>query len=111
MISIAINASGDIYMDANNNLAIVTDQAAVEQDVLLATYLFLGEFPYDTTQGVDYFGTVFNHKNPYAFQNSLKSAILTVPNTTDVTNLTIGLNGDELQYQATIDSAFGSVPV
>lgn len=108
MRSISVNSNYDIHMDSTRNLGIVVDKAAVKQDVDLAAQLLLTEFPFDTTRGVDYMGTLFQNKNPYAFEESLKSQIKSVPNVTDVSDFQMFQDGDVLQYNATVTSSYGA---
>lgn len=111
MRSIAVDTTNtyDIFLDSNNNLAMVLDKNAVRQDCLLASQMLLGEFPFDTTRGVTYMEDLFQQKNPYLFEQSLKSNIQAVPNVTEVTNLKIVQVSDVLEYEVTIQSAYGPV--
>lgn len=111
MISIAVDDNFDIFMDSTRSLAMVRDKEACQQDCLLASQMLLGEFPYDTTQGVSYLEDLFQNKNPYAFEESMKQNLLTVPETTGVSDFRILQIGDQLQYTATIETTFGSVDI
>lgn len=109
MRSLAVNDSYDLFLDTQRNLAIVTDKECVKQDCLLASQMFSGEFPYDTTRGVQYFETLFNAKNPYAFEASLRSELEQVPNVTNITSFRMLQITDVLQYEASIETTFGDV--
>ena|ERR1700744_782989 len=111
MISIAVNSQFDIFMDSSRSLAMVREKDACQQDCLLASQMLLGEFPYDTNQGVSYMESLFRNKNPYAFEESMKQNLLTVPNVTAVTAFRIVQIGDELEYAATIETSFGTVNI
>lgn len=59
MRSIATNESNDIFLDANNNLAIAGEDLAMMQTIRHAVLTTAGELQLDVKAGVPYFETVF----------------------------------------------------
>jgi hypothetical protein len=70
----------DLTLDAFGNIAVAAPPYAIAQDVASACRTVLGEVYYDTTLGVDYFGTIFGYTPPIAiFQEQFVAQTLTVP--------------------------------
>lgn len=111
MRSLAIDENYDIFLDTQRNLAMAVDKEAVEQDSRMAAYMLLGEYPFDTTRGVDYMGTLFQKKNPYLFESSLRSEVMQTPNVTNITAIRMLQTDDVLQYEITLETTFGQVTV
>lgn len=108
MRSISINDSDfDIAIDANRNLAMVTEKACVTQDATLASLMLLGENPWNTEQGVPYMETVFQRKRPFEFEQALREEIERVPNVRRVSSITLLQLEGVLQYEATIETTYG----
>ncbi|NEM18197.1 hypothetical protein G3V96_26045 [Escherichia coli] len=55
--------SHDLVFNASNDLLAINNQERVAQDLKIALLMFLGEYPFDTTVGVDYSGSILV-KNP-----------------------------------------------
>lgn len=80
MDTIALNSDWDLYADANGNIAKLTGDDALAQDVASACRLFKGELFYDTTQGVPYWQSILGQLPPLQFlKNAYATAALTVP--------------------------------
>lgn len=112
MRSISANTEDGIYdiaMSPTRDLAMVVDKPCVRQDCLLASQMLLGEFPFDTTRGVPYMESLFQTKQPYIFEQSIKAEISRVPNVSAVGNFKMFQVDDVLQYEVTIQSTFGPV--
>jgi hypothetical protein len=107
MRSIAVDSAYDIVMGADRNLEMVVDKAAVQQDCLLATQMLTGEYPYDTTRGVDYMGTIFKNKLPFEFEESVRAELLRVPEVNAVVEFRLIQVGDILEFEAVIESNYG----
>ena len=55
------DANGDWYLDANNHLALTTDQKQVSKEIAQAKFSTIkGEVFTDNTIGMDWFGIMFN---------------------------------------------------
>ena len=70
----------DLAIDTNGNIAMASKPYALAQDAASAIKLFLGEYWYDTTQGVAYWTQVFPSKVSLANAKAqFVAAALTVP--------------------------------
>ena len=67
MDTLALSPAWDLYLDQYGNIAVISGDAQILQDVCSACRLFLGEFIYDTTQGIDYFDEVLGQRQPTAY--------------------------------------------
>lgn len=80
----------DLCADASGNIAMATDPYSLAQDAASAIRMWLGEYWFDTTQGVPYLNIFGQFPVPLAYLKSqLISAALTVP---EVTSAAIFLN-------------------
>ena len=107
-----VDENGDLFLVDGANLGLVYDVDAVTQDIGQATKMLLGENPYDTSQGVDYFGTVFSPQPDYdAFRVQLAREALTIPDTTGVMGVELTKDGNELTYVMEVATVYGTVTV
>jgi hypothetical protein len=75
-------ATWDLTLDANGNMARASNPYSIAQDVGSALKLFKGELWYDTTKGVPYFQQILGSQPPVAFLKArFVTAALTVPET------------------------------
>lgn len=110
MRSIGANLSSyDIEMSSDRNLRMVEDRECVQQDVLLATQMLTGEFPYDTTRGVPYMENVFQRKMIFEFEENLREEVLRVPNVSAVVDFRLIQVGEILEFEITMATPFGTV--
>lgn len=73
-------ATWDLCLDANGNIAVATGPYAMAQDVASACRLFKGELWYDTSKGVPYFGKFLSHAPAISLlKEELVIAAKTVP--------------------------------
>jgi hypothetical protein len=87
----------DLCKDANGNIALASNPYAVAQDVACAVQTFLGEVWYDTTQGVDWFGTTLGQSPPAPFiQAKVETVAKAVPDVQDARCTITGLSGRNL---------------
>lgn len=107
MTSIATNAQNDIYLDASNNLAMVTGIQACAQDCEHIAKVRLGEMVLNVQGGIPYLEQVFQNTNTLSFKQALIEAWLTVPNVTGVQSATTSIVGGVLNYTAVINTTFG----
>lgn len=69
----------DLTLDASGNIAVADDPYATAQDVACAVRTFLGEVYYNTTLGIDYFGSIFGKTPSLALlKNAIVQAAFTV---------------------------------
>lgn len=110
--SIAADENGDIYLPDGANVALVTGQDAVIQNVSMATKKILGENPFNSTEGIDYFGTVFNPQPDYdQFRFQLTQAALSVPDVVEVVSVSMSRNESSVEYVMQINSIYGPATV
>jgi len=107
MKTLTANTVNDIFIGANGLLSISTDLAAVQQNCITAMQAIRGEMVYAKDKGVPYFETVWNLYNPSAFEAAARATILGVAGVTNVLEFTMTLDGDKLNYRATIKTIFG----
>lgn len=70
----------DLVLDSAGNIALASPPYALVQDVASAARTFLAECWYNTTLGVDYFGTMLGQLPPSSvITNGQSKAALTVP--------------------------------
>lgn len=94
--TLALNADGDIGLDASGNLLIVYGTDAIIQNVQSAIRLWRGEYEFDTTIGVNY-KLYLGGLAQFATANieyDLRRAILSIQGVTRVTSITYDYNSD-----------------
>lgn len=92
MILHAVDNNNDIILEAGQ-LKTVTDGAATVQLVRSRLLLYLGEYPLDITQGVDYLGTVLNQPEDLAaLESAVKTTILTTPGVEQLTSFELNVD-------------------
>lgn len=106
------NEFGDLYVVDGSSLGLLDGKDAAVQDVGSATKKILGENPFNSLEGVDYFGTVFSPSPDYdQFRLQLTEAALTVPDVTEVTSIEITKEGDQVNYVMQINTVYGPATV
>jgi len=106
------NDLNDLYLVDGQNLAIISNVDAVLQDVRSATLMRLGEDIYNTSSGVDFFGTIFTPQQNYdAARESISNAILSSPDTISIERLDVTIASETFSYQAFINTVYGPIPV
>ena|SRR5271166_1811059 len=70
----------DLVLDVDGNIAVASDPYSQAQDAASACRLFKGELWYDTTQGIDFFGTILGQlPSLNLMKKAFVNAALTVP--------------------------------
>jgi hypothetical protein len=105
--SIAINANGDMYLDASGNIAWVTGIDAVSQNSATAMRAQRNEMQYDQTGGMPMGATAFDTYDPVAFEAAARQVLLAVDGVTGVTAFSVTKSGNQLQYSATLSTIYG----
>lgn len=106
--TLAVDKNNDIYLDANNNIAIATELTAVLQACEQAAKTYLGEMVLSTDKGIPYYEVVFvGVTNIQQFKSSLRQAFLEVTGVTQVKSISITQADDLLTYTATIETIYG----
>ena len=110
MTGFDLDATNDIYLDENGNIALCQDIDAVKIAVSCETKTNYGELQLNTTAGIPYFDTVFTaHPNIELFKSYMKEAILKVPNVLDVPifKTYIDYKTSVLKYAIVINTEYG----
>lgn len=104
----ATNAQNDIYLLPDGNLAIVTDQDAVEQACRNYAQAQLGEMVLAIDQGVANFQTVWRDAaNIAQFEAYVRRAIRSVPGVIEIEEFSASVQNNVVQYSATIKTIYG----
>lgn len=110
--TIQADEHNDIAMDDGRNVAFIEGSDACAQNLLEKTLMRLGENQYDTTDGVDYFGTIFTPQPSFddARQSIIKN-LLECPDVISIRSLTIAIEGDVFTFVAQIVTIYGPIKV
>lgn len=104
----AVNDDNDIFAQPNGKLALVVDEAAIDQNIKQALKSQFGEMIYNKLEGVDYMGTVFSgFPNIEAFKQSCRKNILRVEGVLSINSFDVFKENDLAQYETTIITIFG----
>lgn len=120
--TLACNENNDLYLVDGQNLGFLTGQDACAQNLKQKTLMVLGENQYNTSDGVDYFGTVFTPQADYDLaRESLENNILECPDVTGISSLTIttttvlnpnsGLNEEAFNFEADVSTVYDTVTI
>lgn len=110
--TIRTNENNDLYLPDGQNLQIISGVEACIQDIGAATKMRLGEDVYDTTSGVDYFGTIFTPQPNFdAARESIATAILSSPDTINIEQLDVVIESEVFKFVARINTIYGPIPV
>ena len=100
----------DLLLDAQGNIAMATNPYALAQDAASQIKLFLGEWWYDTTQGVPYFSQILGQPPSTAvLKAQLARAALTVPGVTAAQVFLTAFSNRVISGQVQVTGAAGVV--
>lgn len=106
------NENNDLYLPDSRNLVILEGVDACRQNVDQAVKMRLGENPFSTGEGVDYFGAIFTPQQSYDdARQSLIDNISACPDVVGVDELTIDVVDNTFVYSATVSTIYGQVAV
>jgi hypothetical protein len=106
--SFSVNENNDIFIGRNGNLAIARDLEAVLQICAQVAKAQRGEMVFRVTDGIPNFQTIWNGKpNIAQFNAALRKAILSVPDVTNIKELTTAIQNNVLRYRITIETIYG----
>jgi hypothetical protein len=100
MIDLALTDAGELYLDANQDLAFLDGHAETIAAVQALIRSWLGEWWLDTTFGIDYLGKFLikdNDFSPAAAASELRRKALAVEGVLRIDNLTVALSADGAQ--------------
>jgi hypothetical protein len=104
----AVNDNNDMFANANGTIALVEDEAGVDQDVKHALTSVLGEMIYSQQDGVDFYGTIFApFPNVEAFIQSCRKNIRRKSNILSVNSFEVFKEDNIAKYETTITTSFG----
>lgn len=104
----AVNDQRDLYLADGKNLVLTNDQDATGRIVMHRCLMRLGENIFNTSEGVDYFGTIFNaDPDLLSFQTSLMDTILATPDVLSVGKFSLSNDKDHVKYIVDITTSYG----
>lgn len=107
--TLAVNENNDLFIGVEGSLALRTGLPGVMQAAEHAAKTQLGEMIYAVDEGLPNFATVWNGSpNTAQFEAFLRRALMSVEGVVEVSQLTITLAGQVLQYRATIKTIYGT---
>ncbi len=107
MRTFAINATNDLYLGHNGQLAIATDLQAVLHCCKTAMQAQLGEMQYEMQRGMPDFETAFNTYNPAQYEAAGRSTLTAVTGVVQVLSFSVTRHNGQLIYTATIQTVYG----
>lgn len=107
MRTIGCTAANDFYLDKSNNIAILTNLAAIEQNCVSALLSLRGNMIYAQDQGIDYQKIVWDLYQPKLFEAQARARLKGVTGVTSVTSFEQLLYQNTLYFQATIKTPYG----
>ncbi|HAW0896338.1 TPA: hypothetical protein JLK53_004055 [Escherichia coli] len=109
MRTFATNENGDIYLGPDGNLAIATDLRAVIQTCEHVSRTTLGELPYAQSRGIPFFDIALGATpDTGLYDMYLRKVLMTVPGVTGIGDVSIWVDGNELEYTAEIKTIYGT---
>lgn len=114
-VTIAENANRDMYLGDDGNVAFLTD---VTDNPICTAQLTKsrvesqrGEMMYAKNAGMPTRATAWDTFNPKQFEAAARSIITSTANVTGVASFTLTQDGNELDYDAEINTIYGAVTV
>lgn len=90
--------NGDIVTSGSTQ---IRDAAAIGQLVKYRLRLFMGEYPYNINDGVDWKGKVLGKQDPYTREFEIKRVISKTPGVLRLSSFTASLSQDTRKYTVT----------
>ena len=108
--TLGTNSSGDIYLDATGNIALLSGLPAVTAACKTASLLQVLEAIYQINLGQPTFGTVFTGiPNVAIYESYLRKTLMGVPGVVSVASITAKIQNNVFSYTAKIESVFGQL--
>lgn len=105
----AVDASNDIFIGPDGNLAVLSGMQAVAAACRSATLAQLGEMVFATGNGIPNFQTLWIGSPDYAIWKSyILKALQGVDGVQQVTSLVLSVSGNMVSYTANITTIYGS---
>jgi hypothetical protein len=102
----------DLTVDASGNIAVASDPYSRAQDASSAIRLFLSELWYDTTQGIDYWGSIIGYPpNIPLLKAKLAAQALSVPGIKKATVFISSIVDREVHGQVQVTDVDGNTSI
>ncbi len=101
------NSENDLVLNDQNNFTILDGIQSASQASKHRAESILGEMALETQNGVRYFQAAFDRVNREEFRESLIRNIRLTPDVVSVPECEVFVNGNTLEYDATIETIFG----
>lgn len=106
------NSKNDLFLPDGRNISIITGVTALAQVCRSSGLMRLEEDIFDLTKGVDYLGKIFGATPDLdSARVSLSNAITSHVDVLSIQSLSMGLNGNTLEWVAQILTIYGTVEV
>lgn len=108
-ISFLTDAKNDLYLDADDNIAMGRDLASVLQVCDSVAQTILGECVLDQDVGLPNFETIWNGvPNIAQWETAYRTNIMAIADVLEIVSLVVTIESGQLKYQATIRTTFGT---
>jgi hypothetical protein len=108
--TLQVDENNDLFLPDGRNLGVLTGVDALAQDLKLAGLMRTGEDIYDTTNGVDYLGTIFTPQVNYDLARaSISNAILKKPDVLSIKSLVLTIGDNVFSYTADVSTIYGNL--
>jgi hypothetical protein len=105
---LSVNENNDIFATSSGSLAISTGIQAVLEACQHVVEVRRGGMIYAQTDGIDYFNQVFaGSPNLLVFESQARTAISSVEDVETILEFNAELDGNTLEYSASILTSFG----
>lgn len=102
----------DLFLDSQNNLAMVSDAAALANIMTNVLRTQRGELQFDVQSGIPYLETVFKSRsNISLWKGFMIEAMEALENVIRVKSFDITVSGNLLTYEAEIETTYGVITV
>lgn len=107
MRTLATDENNNLYVTKSGSLALLTEVDAVLQSCRQASQVLMGELPYAQSRGIAFFDVGFTSTSQLAiFESQLRTMLLSVPEVTKVVSIGFDVDGDEVSYEAKIQTSY-----
>lgn len=105
----AVDANNDLFIGSDDRLGVASGLQAVLQNCEHAAKTILNEMVLAQGEGLPYFEAVWNGKpNLPVFEAAFRARVGAVQDVTGIVALTTRINGEVLNYSATIRTVYGT---
>lgn len=110
--TILCNENNDMFLPNGRDIEMVFDALACAQNLKQRSLERLGENQYNTTEGIDYFGTIFTPQPNYdAARRSISQNLLACPDVVNIDSLTINPTDGVFNFIANVHTIYGPVNI